>query len=213
MIGFGSKKIIIFFAVLTLVAFQSCFTTSDSTNNKENSDTKVGNVIGISKNIEKKDTFDFSELNKKLLKSDNQKNEEEIRYINLITDFDGKSIRVGISKTDTSFQHLKAHEFGNMSYYIGVLNVDWNVQPHSNLKLLSLNVPMTEIAMMEARLPNDVKISGEQINKLAIVEGYSSGGMIYKANIVAVFEEKPMELLMLLLEKNDIVPYFLTKQL
>jgi len=37
--------------------------------------------------------------------------------------------------------------------------------------------------------------------------------MIYKANIVAVFEEKPMELLMLLLEKNDIVPYFLTKQL
>ena len=125
----------------------------------------------------------------------------------MITDFDGKKITVSISETDTIFQYLKKHEFGNMSYYIGILNVDWNAQPHSNLQLLSLNVPITEIAMMEARSPNDVTISAEQINKLAIVEGYSSGGMIYKANIVAVFEEKPMELLMLLLEKNEITPY------
>ena len=201
MIGFGSNKIMIFFAILILVVFQSCFTTSHSINNKGNDNTKVGNVID--------DTFDFSELNKKLLKSDNQKNEEEVRYINLITDFDGKSIRVGISEADTSFQHLKAHEFENMSYYIGVLNVDWNKNPHSNLQLLSLNVPMVEFAILNPR--TSMTITAEQINKLAIVEGYSSGGMIYKANIVAVFEEKPMELLMLLLEKNDITPYLINK--
>ncbi|MGB1206012.1 MAG: hypothetical protein ACPG5B_10210 [Chitinophagales bacterium] len=186
---FVSKIVIITLFLNISIGFQSCSLQKKAKKTEEEKNTS---------------NFDFSELNKKLL----VKNEkEEIRYIDLITDFDGKKIRVGISETDTSWQNLKAHEFGNFAYYLGILNVDWNAQPHSNLQLLSLNVPITEIAMMEARSPNDVKISAEQINKLAIIEGYSSGGMIYKANIVAVFEDKPMDLLMLLLQKNEITPY------
>ena len=150
MIGFSLKKTVVFTFLICIFGFQSCFLQK---NIKQEETAKEKAVLENEEAV-----FDFSELNKKLLKTEEAKTEEGMRYIDLITDFDGKKIRIGISEVDTSWNVLSTPEFGNDAYYLGILNVNWKTWPHSNLQLLSLNVPITKAGMMEAHSPNDVKI-------------------------------------------------------
>ncbi len=134
---------------------------------------------------------------------DKPSDEEEMVDVQLITDVLGldKKITVKVKKKDGILKPLKFTD--QTKYYIGILNYNLNMKPQSSLKLLTWEIPMTEISMMEAREPSPLIISEYDIGKLAIVQGYSDGGMIYLANIAAVFEQKPMALLMELMNNES----------
>ncbi|MEZ4887654.1 MAG: hypothetical protein R3E32_23170 [Chitinophagales bacterium] len=140
------------------------------------------------------------------LRSDKNTSDEpdnEVVEVQLITDVLGldKKITVRVKKKDGVLKPLKFTD--QTAYYIGILNYNLSMSPQSSLKLLSWELPMTDISIMEARSPSPIVISEFDVGKLAIVHGYSDGGMIYLANIVAVFEQKPMALLMELLNNES----------
>ena len=129
--------------------------------------------------------------------------DEEMVEVSLITDALGldKTIRVRVKRKDGILKPLKFTD--QTAYYIGVLNYNLTMSPQSSLKMLSWEMPMTGISMMEAREPSPLVISEFDIGKLAIVRGHSNGGMIYLSNIMAVFEQKPMALLMKMLDGEN----------
>ncbi|MGB0930742.1 MAG: hypothetical protein ACPGVB_08200 [Chitinophagales bacterium] len=174
-------KVFVFLSILSLGFFTSCTSKmySSASQNEEI--------------ISKKEVVDtFSEGD-----------EEEMVDVTLITDVLGldKKITVKVKKKEGILKPLKFTD--QTKYYIGILNYNLGMKPQSSLKLLSWEIPMTEIGIMEAREPSPLIISEFDIGKLAIVHGYSDGGTMYFANIVAVFEQKPMALLMELLNEED----------
>jgi len=129
--------------------------------------------------------------------------EEEMVEVSLITDALGldKTITARVKRKDGILKPLKFTD--QTAYYIGILNYNLAMNPQSSLKMLSWEMPMTGISMMEAREPSPLVISEFDIGKLAIVRGHSNGGMIYLSNIMAVFEQKPMALLMKMLDGEN----------
>ncbi len=129
----------------------------------------------------------------------------EMVDVYLITDILGidKKITVKVKKKDGILKPLKFTD--QTAYYIGILNYNLSLSPQSSLKFLSWEIPMTEITLMKSRTPTSVKIPTFDVGKLAIVHGYSDGGMIYQARIVSVFKQKPIALLMQLLDEEDFV--------
>lgn len=161
----------------------------------------VGLFANCSTKIQSSNPQNESVMNESDMESkDDPNSDEEMVEVQLITDVLGldKKISVKVKKKDGVLKPLKFTD--QTAYYIGILNYNLNLKPQSSLKLLSWEIPMTEISLMEAREPSPLVISEFDIGKLAIVQGYSDGGMIYLANIVAVFEQKPMALLMELLD-------------
>ncbi len=126
-----------------------------------------------------------------------------VRTINLITDIDGSNIKATINRLDTTLNELKTPTDGKF-LYLGILNFSFKSQPPSCLKLQSFNVPMTDISMMEAQSPKPIVIPTGQLNKLAIVEGFYGGGMLYGCRIVGVFDKTPLELLYQLLDEGEL---------
>jgi len=123
--------------------------------------------------------------------------------ITLLTDINGSEIQLPIDANDSTFAKLQA--VNNIrQLYIGTLNYNWSTQPRSHLQLLSFNVPITNISMMEARSPEDVLIPSEHLHKLAIVEGFWGGGTLYQAQIKAVFKAEAMPLLFELLQQKNV---------
>lgn len=171
-------KVFVFLSILSLGLFTSCTSKmySSASQNEE--------IMSEEKNLDKSNE------------------DEEMVDVQLITDVLGldKKITVKVKKKDGILKPLKFTD--QTKYYIGILNYNLGMKPQSSLKLLTWEIPMTEIGIMEAREPSPLVISEFDIGKLAIVHGYSDGGTIYFANIVAVFEQKPMALLMELLNEE-----------
>lgn len=174
-------KVFVFLSILSLALFTHCSPKIKASTNQNEQPTTIDSLPPMTDS------------------------EEEMVDVSLTTDILGldKKITVKVKKKDGILKPLKFSD--QTAYYIGILNYNLALNPQSSLKFLNWETPMTEITLMESRTPTSVKIPTFDVGKLAIVHGYSDGGMIYQARIMSVFKQKPMELLMELLDEEDFV--------